>query len=65
MADRPELGPAVQAFVGFIQQPMSTLALRITPRGEPLPLMMIVEALQGDDPLGIVDEVDVKVLEKQ
>ncbi|MDF2617989.1 MAG: hypothetical protein K0S00_648 [Xanthobacteraceae bacterium] len=65
VADRPELGPAVQAFVGFIQQPMSTLALRITPRGEPLPLMMIVEALQGDDPLGIVDEVDVKVLEKQ
>ncbi|CAA0089074.1 Uncharacterised protein [Starkeya nomas] len=61
VSERPELGPAVQAFVSFIQKPMSTLALRITPRSEPLPVMTIVETLNGDNPLGVVDELDVEV----
>lgn len=62
VTDRPELGPAVQAFVNFVQKPMSTLGLRITPRGETLPVMTIVEALTGDNPLDIVDELNVETL---
>lgn len=62
VADRPELGPAVEAFVRFIQTPMSTLALRITPRYEPLPVMMIAETLQGEDPLAVVDDLNVETL---
>lgn len=64
VTDRPELGPAVQAFVDFIQHPGSTLALRITPRGGPLPVLAIGEALLGEDALGIVDELNVEVIEK-
>lgn len=60
VADRPELGPAVEAFVRFIQKPMSTLALRVTPREEPLPVMMILETLKGEDPLAVVDDLNVE-----
>ncbi|WP_210255197.1 hypothetical protein [Ancylobacter pratisalsi] len=63
VSDRPELEPAVQAFIGFIQHPMSTLALRVTPRQETLPIMMVMEALEGDDPLRLVDELDFAVME--
>lgn len=64
VADRPELGPAVQSFISFLQKPMSTLALRITPRAEPLPVMMIAETLKGDEPLAIVDELNIETLDK-
>ncbi|MCK0208781.1 hypothetical protein MWN33_12150 [Starkeya koreensis] len=64
VTDRPELGPAVQAFVDFVQHPGSTLALRITPRAGPLPMLAIVEALTGADALGIVDELNVEVIGK-
>lgn len=63
VADRPELGPAVQSFVAFIQRPMSTLSLRITPRAGPLPMMMIVEALNSEDPLSLVDELDIDAID--
>ncbi|WP_371345699.1 hypothetical protein [Ancylobacter sp. IITR112] len=59
VTDRPELGPAVDAFVRFVQTPMSTLSLRITPRNPPLPMMLIVEALNSEDPLSLVDELDI------
>ncbi|WP_428029653.1 hypothetical protein [Ancylobacter sp.] len=64
VSDRPELGPAVEAFVAFVQKPMSTLALRITPRYEPLPVTMIMETLRGEDPLAVVDDVNVETLDK-
>lgn len=63
VSDRPELEPAVQAFIGFIQHPMSTLALRITPRQDSLPMEMVAEALEGDDPLALVDELNFAVME--
>ncbi|MCS0493594.1 hypothetical protein NVS89_00690 [Ancylobacter sp. MQZ15Z-1] len=63
VSNRPELEPAVQSFIGFIQQPMSTLALRITPRREPLPVEDVVKALQGDDPLALVDELNFAVMD--
>ncbi|WP_018390358.1 hypothetical protein [Ancylobacter sp. FA202] len=62
VTDRPELGPAVEAFVRFVQKPMGTLALRLTPRHEPLPVLLIVEALNSEDPLGLVDELNVETL---
>ncbi|RTL97886.1 hypothetical protein EJV44_07965 [Ancylobacter aquaticus] len=62
VTDRPELGPAVEAFVRFVQKPMGTLALRVTPRHEPLPMLLIVEALNSEDPLGLVDELNVETL---
>ncbi|TCK31643.1 hypothetical protein EV667_1754 [Ancylobacter aquaticus] len=62
VTDRPELGPAVEAFVRFVQKPMGTLALRVTPRHEPLPILLIVEALNSEDPLGLVEELNVETL---
>lgn len=63
VADRPELEPATQAFVSFLQKPLGTLALKITPRGDSLPLGAIAETLQGDEPLTLVDELNVEVIE--
>lgn len=63
VADRPELEPATQAFVSFLQKPLGTLALRITPRGDSLPLGTIAETLQGEEPLTLVDELNVQVIE--
>lgn len=60
VADRPELGPAVDAFIRFVQKPMSTLSLRVTPRNPPLPMQLIVEALDSEDPLALVDELNVE-----
>lgn len=59
VADRPELGPAVDAFIRFVQKPMGTLSLRVTPRNPPLPMLLIVEALNSEDPLSLVDELNV------
>ena len=63
VADRPELEPATQAFVGFLQQPLGTLALRITPRGDDLPLGTIAETLLGDEPLTLIDDLNIEVTE--
>ncbi|MDR6951918.1 hypothetical protein J2X65_001267 [Ancylobacter sp. 3268] len=60
--DRPDLDPAVQAFVGFLQKPMSTLSLRITPRAQTLPLLTAVEALRND-PASLIDAVNVQVVD--
>lgn len=63
LADRPDLEPAAQSFIGFLQRPLGTLALRITPRGDDeLPVGMIVETLQGDEPLALLDEINVTVI---
>lgn len=59
VTDRPELGPAVDAFIRFVQKPMGTLSLRVTPRNPPLPMLLIVEALNSEDPLSLVDELNV------
>ncbi|MBS7545957.1 hypothetical protein [Ancylobacter oerskovii] len=59
--DRPDLDPAVQALVGFLQKPMGTLSLRLTPRTPPLPLLTAVEALR-DDPTSLIDRVNIQVV---
>ncbi|WAC26865.1 hypothetical protein [Ancylobacter sp. SL191] len=61
VADRPDLEPATQALVAFIQKPLSTLSLRITPRHEQLPVMTIVEAVESGEPLGLIDEINVQL----
>lgn len=63
VADRPELEPATQAFVSFLQKPLGTLALKVTPRGDSLPLGAIAETLESDEPLTLVDELNVEVIE--
>ncbi|MBB3770308.1 hypothetical protein FHS55_000894 [Angulomicrobium tetraedrale] len=63
LADRPDLEAASQSFIGFLQRPLGTLALRITPRGnDALPVGMIIETLQGEDPLDLIDEINVTVI---
>lgn len=61
VSDRPEFDPAVQALVAFIQKPMGRLALRFTPRGENLPVLMLLEGLQGD-PMDLINEVNIEVI---
>ncbi|MBS7536355.1 hypothetical protein KHC28_22135 [Ancylobacter sonchi] len=60
--DRPDLDPAVQALVAFLQKPMGTLALRVTPRGQPLPLLVAVEAMRSD-PTSLLDQVNIQVVD--
>lgn len=61
VSDRPEFDPAVQALVAFIQKPMGKLSLRVTPRSENLPVLMLIEALQGD-PMNLIGEVNIDVI---
>jgi len=61
VSDRPEFDPAVQALVAFIQKPMGRLALRVTPRGDNLPALMLVEGLMGD-PMNLINEVNIEVI---
>ncbi|MBS9477916.1 hypothetical protein [Ancylobacter radicis] len=63
VSDRPDLEPAVQAFIGFMQKPLGTLALRVTPRGEELPVLTIVETLQSEEPLTLIDEINIEVID--
>ncbi|MFT0861608.1 hypothetical protein [Ancylobacter sp. G4_0304] len=62
VSERPELDPAVQALVAFLQKPMGTIALRVTPRGDALTVLTIMQALQ-DDPTSLIDEVEVEVID--
>ncbi|MCJ8144104.1 hypothetical protein MKI84_14380 [Ancylobacter sp. A5.8] len=62
VSERPELDPAVQALVAFLQKPMGTIALRVTPRGDALTVLTMVQALQ-DDPTSLIDEVEVEVID--
>ena len=61
VSDRPEFDPAVQALIAFIQRPMGRLALRVTPRGDNLPVLMLLEGLQGD-PMELISEVNIEVI---
>lgn len=61
VADRPDLEPAAQALVSFIQKPLSTLSLRVTPRHEELPVMTIMEAVEAGEPLSVVDELNIQL----
>lgn len=60
--ERPDFEPAVQALIAFLQKPMGTIALRVTPRADTLPLSAIAEAAQTD-PMTLVNQVDIDVVE--
>ncbi len=61
LADRPDLEPAAQALVSFIQKPLSTLSLRVTPRHGDLPVMTVVEAVEAGEPLSVIDELNIQL----
>lgn len=62
IADRPELDPALQSLVAFLQKPMGKIALRVTPRSDALTVLSVLQALQ-EDPTTLIDEVDVEVID--